>query len=67
MNNCMSYLVLVATITMLVRSVASEEMQAGMAVVDITPPVPYRMSGYFSERLSTGIKDPPLAKSALLY
>ena len=52
---------------MLVRSVASEEMQAGMAVVDITPPVPYRMSGYFSERLSTGIKDPPLAKSALLY
>jgi len=39
------------------------EMKAGVAVVDITPPVPYRMSGYFSERLSTGVHDPLKAKA----
>jgi DNA-directed RNA polymerase subunit beta' len=36
---------------------------AGVAVVGITPPVGYRMSGYFNERLSTGIKDPLNAKA----
>jgi neutral ceramidase len=41
----------------------AEPLLAGVAVVDITPPVPYRMSGYFSERLSTGIKDPLKAKA----
>ena len=35
----------------------------GIAVQQITPPVPYRMSGYFSERLSTGVKDPLYAKA----
>jgi hypothetical protein len=34
-----------------------------VAVVDITPPVGYRMSGYFNERLSTGAKDPLHAKA----
>jgi neutral ceramidase len=42
---------------------AVEALRGGVAVVDITPPVPYRMSGYFSERLSTGIKDPLFAKA----
>lgn len=37
--------------------------QAGVATVDITPPVGYRMSGYFRERLSEGTKDPLLAKA----
>jgi neutral ceramidase len=39
------------------------EFEAGVAAVDITPPVGYRMSGYFNERLSTGIKDPLNAKA----
>ncbi len=39
------------------------ELRAGIATTDITPPIPYRMSGYFSERLSTGTKDPLLAKA----
>jgi hypothetical protein len=42
---------------------AAPQLQAGIAVVDITPPVPYRMSGYFNERLSTGVKDPLNAKA----
>jgi hypothetical protein len=45
---------------------ASDGLQAGIAVVDITPPVPYRMSGYFNERLSTGTKDPLHAKAMVL-
>src|SRR5688500_8688190 len=42
------------------------ELQAGVAVVDITPPVPWRMSGYFYERVSTGVKDPLQAKAIVL-
>ena len=42
---------------------AAPDLQAGIAVVDITPPIPYRMSGYFNERLSTGVKDPLHAKA----
>ena len=42
------------------------ELKAGLAVVDITPPVNYRMSGYFSERLSTGTSNPLLAKAIVL-
>src|SRR5688572_18709348 len=47
----------------LAESVESNALQAGVAVVDITPPVPFRMSGYFNERLSTGVKDPLKAKA----
>ncbi len=42
---------------------AAEKLQAGIAFVDITPPVPFRMSGYFYERLSTGTKDPLQARA----
>jgi hypothetical protein len=42
---------------------AAEELRAGIAIKDITPPVPFRMSGYFNERVSTGIKDPLHAKA----
>lgn len=42
---------------------AAEPLAAGVAVVDITPPVPFRMCGYFDERLSTGTKDPLQAKA----
>jgi hypothetical protein len=45
------------------KQIATPPLQAGMAEVDITPPIGYRMDGYFTERLSTGIKDPLMAKA----
>src|SRR5688572_30614454 len=45
---------------------AAAEFQAGVAVVDITPPMGYRMSGYFNERLNTGVKDALHAKAIVL-
>lgn len=47
----------------LADSVRAVEFKTGAAVVDITPPVGYRMAGYFSERLNTGAHDPLLAKA----
>src|SRR6476660_3907560 len=44
---------------------AADQLQAGIAVVDITPPIPFRMAGYFYERLSTGTKDPLHAKAVV--
>src|SRR3954471_14484882 len=44
-------------------AIAKGEMRAGTAAVDITPPTPFRMAGYFYERLSTGTKDPLHAKA----
>jgi hypothetical protein len=38
-------------------------LEAGLAEVEITPPIGYRMDGYFTERLSTGVKDPLMAKA----
>ncbi|HEY7313451.1 MAG TPA: neutral/alkaline non-lysosomal ceramidase N-terminal domain-containing protein [Gemmataceae bacterium] len=43
------------------------ELQAGVAVVDITPPKGYRMAGYFSERLNTGTHDALQAKALVLH
>jgi hypothetical protein len=43
--------------------VAGDEMRAGVGIADITPPIPFRMSGYFNERLSTGVTDPLHAKA----
>lgn len=39
------------------------ELRAGLGVVDITPPVSYRLSGYFIERVSTAVHDPLHAKA----
>jgi len=44
----------------------SDVLKAGIAVVDITPPLGYRMSGYFNERLSTGVSNPLRAKAVVL-
>lgn len=44
---------------------AAESLEAGIAVVDITPPIPFRMSGYFEERASTGTIDPLQAKAVV--
>ena len=41
-------------------------LKAGVAVADITPPVGYRLCGYFYERLSTGLHDPLQAKAIYL-
>lgn len=45
---------------------SAAELRAGVAVTDITPPVGYRMSGYFNERLSTGTLNPLHAKALVL-
>jgi neutral ceramidase len=42
---------------------ADDAVEIGVAVVDITPPVGYRMSGYFYERLSTGVHNPLFARA----
>ncbi|MDR3634226.1 MAG: neutral/alkaline non-lysosomal ceramidase N-terminal domain-containing protein [Isosphaeraceae bacterium] len=44
----------------------ADELSAGVAVVDITPPVGYRMAGYYQERPSTGTLDPLYAKALVL-
>jgi len=41
-------------------------LRAGVAISDITPPVGHRMSGYFTERFSTGVHDALLAKALYL-
>ncbi len=46
--------------------VNSDELAVGVATIDITPPVGYRMSGYFSERPSTGTHDPLQAKALVM-
>jgi hypothetical protein len=47
-------------------SMAAEPLNVAIAQADITPPVGYRMSGYFYERLSTGANDPLYAKAIVL-
>ena len=42
------------------------ELTAGIAVIKITPPVGYRMSGYFRERLSTCTLNPLHARAIVL-
>jgi hypothetical protein len=42
---------------------SAEEIEAGAAAVEITPPRGYRMAGYFAERLNTGTHDPLYAKA----
>ncbi|MFP4058429.1 MAG: neutral/alkaline non-lysosomal ceramidase N-terminal domain-containing protein [Candidatus Brocadiia bacterium] len=46
--------------------VSAEPLHAGIAVADITPPLGYRMSGYFHERLATGVRNPLHAKALVL-
>lgn len=44
----------------------AQTVRAGLAEIDITPPVGYRLAGYFEERLSTGVHDPLHAKAIVL-
>ncbi len=65
----MKLLRLVVLLTMIAGCIlpvrAAEPLRAGVALVEITPPVPFRMSGYFFERLSTGTKDPLFARAVV--
>ncbi len=45
---------------------STKELNAGIASIEITPPIGYRMSGYFHERLSDGISNPLHAKAIVL-
>lgn len=55
---------LIATcLAVLVNVVNAAPFLSGTATIDITPPIGYRMSGYFHERLSEGTRDPLLAKA----
>ncbi|MHC4172705.1 MAG: sugar phosphate isomerase/epimerase family protein [Planctomycetota bacterium] len=45
---------------------SATNLTAGVAVIDITPPSGYRMSGYFRERLSTGTSNRLSAKAIVL-
>jgi neutral ceramidase len=55
---CLVALVLWSTIT-----AQEPPFQVGLAEIDITAPVGYRLDGYFTERLATGQKDPLKAKA----
>lgn len=48
------------------KSDVSNDLRAGVAEIDITPPVGHRMAGYFDERFATGIHDPLRAKGIVL-
>ena len=41
-------------------------LEVGLAEIEITPPLGYRIDGYFTERLSTGVKDPLMAKALVV-
>jgi len=47
------------------QNAPAQQFMAGVAVIEITPPAGYRMSGYFNERLNTGTHDPLQAKAVV--
>jgi hypothetical protein len=49
-----------------ILATAAATLEAGIAEVDITPPLGHRMAGYFNERLATGVRDPLHAKAIVL-
>jgi neutral/alkaline ceramidase-like enzyme len=63
MRRCSIVALLVLASCWMSESSAAEPLQAGVAVVEITPPIGYRMAGYYSERRNTGTHDPLLAKA----
>ena len=48
------------------RAPEPKSLLAGAAELDITPPVGYRMAGYFNERFSTGVHDPLHTRAIVL-
>jgi hypothetical protein len=39
------------------------DLRVGISTVEITPPVRYRLGGYFKDRFASGVKDPLFAKA----
>jgi len=64
--NLLTAAVLLALLMAPLGASGADVLEAGVAVADITPPLDYRMCGYFHERLSTGTHDPLLAKAIVL-
>src|SRR5262245_38324606 len=65
-RNLTTSLVLAAALLGMIRASAGDEpLKAGVAVVDITPPLGYRMAGYYNERRNTSTHDPLLAKAVV--
>ena len=44
----------------------ASDFEAGFATVDITPPVGWRRAGGYGEEISTGVRDPLMAKALVL-
>ena len=51
--------------TLALTPARADDVRAGFAAVDITPPVGWRKGGGFSELISAGVHDPLLAKAAV--
>jgi neutral ceramidase len=64
----LSAVMVIAALAMLAGSAVAQNapLSVGLAEIEITPPLGYRMDGYFTERLSTGTKD-PLKARALVF
>lgn len=48
------------------RGPAAAELRVGVAEVEITPPLGYRMGGYFRDRFADGVRDPLFVKAMVL-
>lgn len=57
--------VLLAATPIAQRGQPGAAMEVGLAEIDITPPMGYRLDGHFVERLSTGQRDPLKAKAVV--
>jgi hypothetical protein len=57
--------IVIAALAMLTGDATAQNgpLGVGLADIEITPPLGYRMDGYFTERLSTGTKDPLKARA----
>jgi neutral ceramidase len=66
MRNGMILIALLAALPSGSQAASEAVIEAGCAVEDITPALGGRMSGYFHERLSTGVHDPLQAKALVL-
>ena len=57
---------LVLAVAAVLRADAPAPLESGAAAVEITPPVGFRLRGYFDERISTGVHDPIYFKALAL-
>ena len=62
---CRTLLMVIAAWAMLTGQATAQSapLGVGLAAIEITPPLGYRMDGYFAEHLSTGTKDPLKARA----